>query len=158
MNAALATNALMKTSREHVKFTSLGDELRGVLFIPDAGGPLPTLIVCHGAGEFKENYFEMCEYLGANGIASLALDMHGHGESGGERYFVSMKEWTPDIRAAIDFLSSHQRTRGGAIGAFGLSSGGTAILEAAMVDHRLKALIALDATVRSSLPFGLTAF
>jgi pimeloyl-ACP methyl ester carboxylesterase len=158
MNALAVSNSLMKTTAENVKFPSLGDELCGVLFLPECHGPWPTLIVCHGAGEFKENYFEMCEWLGANGIASLALDMHGHGASGGERFVVRMKEWVPDIRAAIDFLSAHPKTRGGAIGAFGLSSGGTAILEAAMVDDRLKALIALDATVRNSLPFALTAF
>jgi len=141
-----------------VKFSSLGDELHGVLFFPESSGPWPVLIVCHGAGEFKENYFEMCEWLGANGIASLAMDMHGHGASGGERFIVRMKEWVPDIQAALDFLAGHPRTRGGAVGAFGLSSGGTAILEAAIVDDRLKALIPLDATVRNSLPFGLTAF
>src|SRR5262249_27983908 len=37
--------------------------------------------------------------------------------------------------------------------AFGLSSGGTAILEAALVEPRLKALVALDATVRNSMPW-----
>lgn len=158
MNAMSATQLLMKTSREHVKFPSLADELHGVLFLPESSGPCPVLIVCHGAGEFKENYFEMCEWLGASGIASLAMDMHGHGASGGERFIVRMKEWVPDIRAALDFLAAHPRTRDCAVGAFGLSSGGTAILEAAIVDNRLKALIPLDATVRNSLPFGLAAF
>jgi alpha-beta hydrolase superfamily lysophospholipase len=158
MNTALATDLLMKTSKEDVKFLSLGDELRGTLFVPEGDVGWPTIIVCHGAGEFKENYYEMCEYLGSQGVATLALDMHGHGASGGERFIVRMKEWVPDIRAAIDFLASHPKTRGSAVGAFGLSSGGTAILEAAIVDNRLKALIALDATVRNSLPFALTAF
>lgn len=158
MNATIANHVSMKTSREHVKFPSLGDELHGVLFTPESTGPWPTLIVCHGAGEFKENYFEMCEWLAAKGIASLAMDMHGHGASGGERFIVRMKEWVPDIRAALDFLAAHPKTRDCAVGAFGLSSGGTAILEAAIVDSRLKALIPLDATVRNSLPFGLAAF
>jgi pimeloyl-ACP methyl ester carboxylesterase len=158
MNAVQPLNVPMNMSRETVKFTSLGDELCGTLFTPGSGGPWPTLIVCHGAGEFKENYIEMCEYLGANGIASLALDLHGHGGSKGERFVVRMKEWVADVRAALDFLASHPKTRGGAVGAFGLSSGGTAILEAAMVDDRLKALVALDATVRNSLPFGLAVF
>jgi pimeloyl-ACP methyl ester carboxylesterase len=39
------------------------------------------------------------------------------------------------------------------IGAFGISSGGTAILEAALIEPRLKALVALDATVRNSMPW-----
>jgi uncharacterized protein len=155
---AIANQLSMKTSREQVKFRSLGDELQGVLFLPESSGPWPTLIICHGAGEFKENYFEMCEWLGAAGVASLAMDMHGHGASGGERFIVRMKEWVPDIRAALDFLATHPKTSDCAVGAFGLSSGGTAILEAAIVDDRLKALVPLDATVRNSLPFGLAAF
>ena len=42
------------------------------------------------------------------------------------------------------------------IGAFGLSSGGTAILEAAVIDPRLSALVALDATVMNTLPLSVT--
>lgn len=129
-----------------------------MLFIPEAGSPWPVLIVCHGAGEFKENYFELCEFLAARGVASLALDMHGHGASGGEKYYVQMRQWAPDISAAIDWLLTRPEIDPHRIGAFGLSSGGTAILEAALVDSRLQALIALDATVRNSLNWSLTAF
>jgi alpha-beta hydrolase superfamily lysophospholipase len=148
----------MKTTHQTVKVTSLGDELVGSLFLPESNSPAPTLIICHGAGEFKENYFELCEILAARGVATLAIDMHGHGESAGERYYVSMRQWVADIQAAIDFLLTQPRVDGSRIGAFGLSSGGTAILEAAMIDPRLKALVALDATVRNSLPLALTAF
>lgn len=57
------------------------------------------------------------------------------------------------IRAAIDFLSTRPDIDTNRLGAFGLSSGGTAILEAGVVEPRLKTLIALDATVHNSLPF-----
>ena len=145
----------MKANRESVTLRSLEDKLAGVLFLPDTREAAPVLILCHGAGEFKENYFELCGLLAEQGVATLALDMHGHGESGGERFHVDMREWVADIRAAIDFLSAHPRVDEHRIGAFGLSSGGTAILEAAVVDCRLKALVALDATVRNSLPLAL---
>jgi alpha-beta hydrolase superfamily lysophospholipase len=146
----------MMTRRESVCLCSLGDELAGVLFLPESSRRCPVLIVCHGAGEFKENHFELCELLAARGVATFAIDMHGHGQSQGERYFVNMPQWVADIRAAIDFLLTHPRIDGNRIGAFGLSSGGTAILEAAAVEPRLKALVALDATVRNSLPWSLT--
>jgi alpha-beta hydrolase superfamily lysophospholipase len=148
----------MKNNRENVRLRSLGDELAGVLFLPEGGGRMPVLIICHGAGEFKENYFELCELLASRGVATLAIDMHGHGESAGERYYVSMTQWVADVQAALDFLLTHPRIDGKKIGAFGLSSGGTAILEAAMVDPRLKALVALDATVRDSLPLAMSLF
>src|SRR5262245_53767132 len=143
----------MTSSRQNVHFPSLGDQLTAVLFLPESDAPCPAMIVCHGAGEFKENYFELCECLAARGVATLAVDMHGHGESEGERFYVDMDQWVADVRAAVEFLSTHPEVGSGRIGAFGLSSGGTAILEAALVEPRLKALVALDATVRNSMPW-----
>src|SRR5207237_4878317 len=52
----------------------------------------------------------------------------------------------------MDVLQSNPRIDGQRFGALGLSSGGTAILEAATVDPRLKTLIVLSPTVRNSLP------
>lgn len=138
--------------RETVCVHSLGEALAGELFLPAAGRSVPVIVVCHGAGEFKENYFELCGLLADKGIAALAMDMHGHGQSQGARHHVVMREWVADIQAAIDYLTTHPRIDSTRIGAFGLSSGGTAILEAAVDDKRIKTLITLDATVRNSLP------
>jgi alpha-beta hydrolase superfamily lysophospholipase len=146
----------MNTRKEPIHLRSLGDELAGDLVLPDSSKRWPVLIICHAAGEFKENYFELCELLASRGVATLAIDMHGHGESAGERYYVNMVQWVADVQAAIDFLLTHPNVDGNRIGAFGVSSGGTAILEAALVDPRLKALIALDATVRNSLPLAMS--
>ena len=148
----------MQILKESVCLSSLGDVLAGMLFLPESSRPSPAVIVCHGAGEFKENYFELCELLAARGVAALAIDMHGHGESAGERFCVEMRQWVPDVQAAIDFLHNHPRVDGERIGAFGLSSGGTAIFETALIDPRLKALVALDATVRNCLPIPLQVF
>jgi alpha-beta hydrolase superfamily lysophospholipase len=144
--------------REQVQFQSLRERLSGELFLPTAGSSCPAVVVCHGAGEFKENYIEMCEHLAQRGIGCLAIDMHGHGASGGARFNVRMKEWVADVRAALDFLARHSRVDASRLGGFGLSSGGTAILEASLEDQRLRALVALDATVRNSLPVALSAF
>jgi pimeloyl-ACP methyl ester carboxylesterase len=146
----------MNVRKEPVCLGSQGDTLAGTLFLPEAGRRVPVLVICHGAGEFKENYFELCELLAQRGVATLALDMHGHGQSSGQRFAVNIRLWVADVRSAIDFLFDHPAIDGNRIGAFGLSSGGTAILEAAMIDPRLKALVALDATVRNSLPIRVT--
>lgn len=146
----------MSSSRQDVCLCSLGDNLAATLFLPASDLPAPVLIICHGAGEFKEHYFELCETLSARGVATLAVDMHGHGGSEGTRYHVDMRQWVADIQAAIEFLLLQPRIDGGRIAAFGLSSGGTAILEAALIEPRLKSLVALDATVRNSLPLPLT--
>src|SRR5437879_7471928 len=146
----------MTVHKESVAVGSLNAKLAGALFLPESVEPSPGLIVCHGAGEFKENYFEMCEFLAASGVVCLAIDMHGHGESGGERFHVEMSQWVADVQSAVDFLSKNAVVDASRIGAFGLSSGGTAILEAAMVDSRLKFLVPLDATVHNSMPLPLT--
>lgn len=148
----------MNTPREVVHLRSLDQELRGVLFLPQSSQPTPVVLLCHGAGEFKENYFDLAEMLAESGIASFAFDFHGHGESAGHRFHVKMAEWVTDVQVAIGFLSKHPRIDGQRIGAFGLSSGGTAILEAAVLDSRLKAVVVLDGTVRNSLPLPLTIF
>jgi uncharacterized protein len=124
-----------------------------MLFTPHSDVPVPALVICHGALDFKENYFPLCEYLTDRGVAALALDMHGHGSSQGKRFHVEIDRWVSDIRSALDFLEQRHDIKKGSIGVFGLSSGGTAILEAAIVDPRIRTLITLDATVRNTLPF-----
>ena len=143
---------------ERVSFLSHGENIVGRLFLPVSDHPVPVLIICHGAGDWKENYFELCEYLAERQLGSLAIDLSGHGQSGGERFFVEMRDWVADIRAAIDFLETHPGVDGDRVGAFGLSSGGTAILEAGLLDPRLKVLIGLSPTVRNSLPLAMTVF
>lgn len=143
----------MTVTTQPVEINSLGARLAGVLYLPAPDGVFPAMIVCHAASEFKENYFELCECLAKRGVVALAIDMHGHGGSEGERFHVNMQQWVADVRAAVEFLSVHPRVGPGRIGAFGLSSGGTAILEAALVEPKLKALVALDATVRNSMPW-----
>ncbi len=143
---------------EPVALHSLGEKICGVLYLPEVEGPVPALLVCHGAGEFKENYLELCEFLRNRGVAALAIDMHGHGASEGDRFYVDMREWVADVRAAVEFLVNHPRINREKIGAFGLSSGGTAILEAALVEPRLKTLVTLDATVRNAIPWVCAVF
>jgi alpha-beta hydrolase superfamily lysophospholipase len=137
-----------------LSFSAGGTMLAGRLFAPKLEAPAPAVVVCHGAGESKENYEELCRYLAGRGIAALAIDMHGHGASGGKRYSVDMSEWVAAVRAAVELLAGQPEVDPNRIGAFGLSSGGTAILEAALVEPRLKALVTLAPTVRDSLPLG----
>ncbi len=141
----------VRISQERIEFQSLGQPIAGVLFLPGNQGRFPALVVSHGYMDFKENYFELCGHLAQRGVASLVMDMHGHGESGGGRYHIHLGEWIADIRAALDTLQAHPSIDSESMGAFGLSSGGTAVLETALVDPRIRALITLDATVRPLL-------
>ena len=127
--------------------------LAGALFIPAGtpSAPFPCLILCHGAFEYKENFYEMAESLHRAGIAAVVPDMPGHGDSFGERFHINIDLWVKAIRSTIDFLELQPGIDSRRIGAFGFSSGGTAVLEAALAEPRLKTLITLDATVRNYL-------
>ncbi|MCB1211562.1 MAG: alpha/beta hydrolase, partial [Verrucomicrobiales bacterium] len=73
---------------------------------PPGKGPWPVLVICHGAGEFKENYQEMASALAARGIASFIPDMHGHGLNCEVPFRLSMKEWVGDVRAAVRWIEA----------------------------------------------------
>ncbi len=146
---------------KHCTFRSLGDLLVAKLFLPETlpVTPLPCIIVAHGAIDRKENFFELAHYFVSRGFAALVLDMHGHGESEGPRYHVRMDQWVSDLKAALDFVASQNALDAERTGIFGFSSGGTAALELAVKDQRAKALVTLDATVRTVVnPFEAAGF
>ncbi len=143
----------MKKREAH--FNSAGNTIRGILFVPDdSEEKVPAVMVSHGAFEFKERYVELCENLAMNKIAALVVDMNGHGESEGDRYHIDMRRWISDISTGIDFLTMQPEVNPDAIAAFGLSTGGTAVIETALVDARIKALILFAPTVRNIMKAG----
>ncbi len=129
------------------------ETIAGVLFKADNNQkpPSPCIIICHGAFEYKENFFALADSLCKSGINSIAIDMPGHGESTGDRFHINIGLWCQSISATIDCLALQPDIDENRIGAFGFSSGGTAVFEAALAEPRLKALITLDATVRNYL-------
>lgn len=139
--------------RQKVAISFGHEKVAGVLFKDRSSSktPLPCLVICHGAFEYKENFFELGQYLSDQGRGALVIDMPGHGESTGERFHINIDLWVRSIRAAIDWITDQPEIDHNRIGAFGFSSGGTAVFEAALADKRLKALITLDATVRNYL-------
>jgi alpha-beta hydrolase superfamily lysophospholipase len=135
-----------------VSLKSAGDVLSGRLFTPEgitSDQALPAVLFCHGATDYKEHFFEFCQFLTDKGYVTLALDMHGHGESGGTRYHVSMEYWVQDVMAAVNYLSELDIVDTKRIATFGFSSGGTAVLMAALQNVEIKTLVLLDATVRN---------
>jgi alpha-beta hydrolase superfamily lysophospholipase len=52
------------------------------LFLPD-GEPRGGVAIVHGAGSAKESHFDFARVARAAGLAAVAFDLRGHGESGG---------------------------------------------------------------------------
>ena len=52
------------------------------LFLPD-GEPRGAVLILHGAGSAKESHYDFARACRAHGLAALAFDARGHGESEG---------------------------------------------------------------------------
>src|SRR5438045_4932448 len=61
-----------------------GVQLAASLYLPEPGTDWAEgIIVCHGLGSRKENYADFGVRASEAGFAVLAIDLRGHGKSGG---------------------------------------------------------------------------
>jgi len=107
-------------------------------FRPSAGAPsykIPAVVCVPMLGKTKETYDEFTAHLSEIGIASLAIDVRGHGEStmGGTLRYGSFKpkDWQDcikDINAAFGWLSNRNDIDKRHIGLVGASIGANFVL------------------------------
>jgi len=124
-------------------------------FIEDQGVPLhlavyefspsaPTVIFLHGMTAHAGFYSEMipgADYLRAlaeAGLNVIALDLQGHGRSGGPRGGFTYADALRNIRRAVDFALDRYHDR---IGITGSSMGGILAFYAAIEDPRIRAAV-----------------
>jgi alpha-beta hydrolase superfamily lysophospholipase len=101
---------------------------------PKTGATI-TLAVVHGLGEHAGRYAAFAEAMAKRGFGTFAMDLRGHGLSGGQRGHVgSWSEWLDDIGAFLGVVETHV---GGEVVPLGHSFGGAAMLSAA-IDDRLR--------------------
>lgn len=109
---------------QKVSFSSNGLTIRGVLTTPKTGSaPFPGVICFHGMTSSNVGYIPLIEKLAENGIAGLAINMRGHGESDGDFNTATVTEAINDGLAAYDFLTSQPNIDSNKIGLLGTSVG-----------------------------------
>jgi alpha-beta hydrolase superfamily lysophospholipase len=71
------------TSEETVHFASGDITLAGTLVFPEGSQPHPAVVLLHGSGPQKRDLVT-ARWFAAEGIAALAYDKRGVGQSGGD--------------------------------------------------------------------------
>ena len=136
-----------RVSVERVHFrTRFGTTLAGDLYKPkNAVGKLPALAVCGPFGAVKEQASGLyAQTLAEHGFLAVAFDPSFTGESSGEpRYVASPDINTEDFSAAVDFLTLRDDVDPGSIGILGICGWGGLALNAAALDTRIKATVAV---------------
>lgn len=134
---------------EHRKVTfrtRYGTVLAGDLYMTrDAGGKRAALAVSGPFGAVKEQASGLyAQTMAERGFLTLALDPSYTGESSGEpRHVASPDINTEDFSAAVDFLTTLDAVDAERIGIIGICGFGGMGLNAAAMDTRIKATVAV---------------
>ena len=136
-----------KVVTERVSFKNrFGITLVADMYRPkNAEGPLPALAVSGPFGAVKEQSSGLyAQPMAERGFLTIAFDPSFTGESGGEpRYVASPDINTEDFSAAVDYLTTRPDVDSERIGIIGICGWGGFALNAAAIDTRIKATVAV---------------
>jgi len=122
-SAPSQSHAASTINEEQVRFASGKITLAATLVLPPGAGPHPAVVLFHGSGP-QERDLLTARWFGAQGIAALAYDKRGTGESGGDFRTGPFMDLCDDGLAAIAYLKSRSEIDAKRIGVWGLSQGG----------------------------------
>ena len=130
-------------SRTDVEFNAEGTTLRGWLYRPEGGGPVPGVVMAHGFSAVKEMYLDaFAEVFAEAGVACLVFDNRNFGASDGEpRYEIDPWEQVRDYRHAITYLQTLPGIDRERIGVWGSSYSGGHVLVLGAIDKRIKCVV-----------------
>jgi len=74
-----------------------------------ATSPIATIVICHGFNSHSGYYTWVAEQLAARGCGVFALDLHGRGQSDGERFYVEqVSDYVQDVGAVVTLAKTRQ--------------------------------------------------
>jgi len=139
--------AALTPPAELVRIPYGGTALAAYLRVP--AGNAPVVLMVPGLDSTKEELQATAEYYLARGLATLAIDGPGQGES--EYELPIEPAYEKVATAAVDFLKARSDIDSDRIGLFGVSLGGYYAARAAAYEPRLKAVVALAGPYRFDL-------
>jgi predicted acyl esterase len=126
-----------------------GTPLAATLYEPTGAAPaggFPAVVMFHGLGGTRASVDPLArQFFADQGYVVLAFDARGHGASGG-LWDLDGPNTIADARAVYDFLAARPEVAPGKIGAFGVSLGGSAVWNSAVIGKVPWAAIAPEAS------------
>ncbi|MGD8794967.1 MAG: alpha/beta fold hydrolase [Anaerolineae bacterium] len=98
----------------------------------------PAILLCHGLMDRKATMLQLIPWLHRAGYNVMLIDFRGHGESDKRPTTIGRRE-VLDVQAALDWLEAEGV--GERVGGLGMSLGASALVNTALVDPRLDALV-----------------
>jgi len=129
-------------------------------YFPAAADPAPAVVLIHDIGQSRDEWAAFAAQLQRSGIACLAIDLRGHGEStrkltaqGPER--VDVHDFAPrdfqdmllDVEAAVDWLDQQPGIDKRRVGLGGSGVGANIALRYAAFNEDVAALLLLSAGI-----------
>ena len=111
-----------------VVFDCKGQQLVGMLHLPDDHGRAPAVLLLHGftghKAEIHRMFVKLARKLAAHGMASLRFDFRGSGDSAGEFEEMTIRSQIADATEALKFLARQKKVNAKRLAIVGLSLGG----------------------------------
>jgi dipeptidyl aminopeptidase/acylaminoacyl peptidase len=134
---------------ERVEIPYAGTALAGYLRVPAAGRPPAVVVMVPGLDSVKEELQATADYFLQRGLATLAIDGPGQGET---EYRLPIEPAYERVTAAVaDFLDGRDDVDPGRMGLMGVSLGGYYAARCAAYEPRLRAAVALAGPYRFDL-------
>ena len=132
----------LRPAGDYVRIAFEGKSFAGILRRPAGAARPPIVVMCMGLDSAKEEMESYESLFLARGLATLAFDGPGQGES--EYDFAIRGDYEVAVKAVIDWLEPRQDIDAGKIGLWGVSLGGYYAPRAAAFEKRVKACIGLS--------------
>ena len=134
----------MQVTKKTVHFPANGHKVAAILNVPEQaeGKKNPALVCVHPGSSCKEQTAGIyAEKMAENGYVTIVFDASCQGESEGEPRFAEFPaQRVADIHCAVDYLTTLDFVDQERIGVLGVCAGGGYAANAAMSDHRIKAV------------------
>jgi pimeloyl-ACP methyl ester carboxylesterase len=123
-----------------------GTQLAADLYEPQ-GQPAPAVVLVHMLTRTRLDWVATAERLQEAGILALAVDLRGHGQSGGslDPAGGGLAPMQRDVQAAVAFLKSRNTVATGRLGIAGASLGAQLAVLVAASDPSIRSLALLSA-------------